>query len=82
MPSSKTKKSKSKKRRLEDPAAAYTEDLGTQGVKVSLSDKSGTGIFSSPLAEDEDQRRAKRMVRVEAIQCELDAETSCLLRSL
>lgn len=59
----KSKKHKSKMLRLEDPAAAYTEDLGTQGVKRSLSDKSGSGILFSPLADDEHHRRAKRMVR-------------------
>jgi hypothetical protein len=55
-----------KKRRLEDTAPIYTEDIGTQGIKKS-SITSGAGGQSSihdlPLTKDEKTRRRKRMVR-------------------
>lgn len=63
----KDKTSKSKKRQLEGAAPLYTEDLGTEGIKRSSLDNSDghqTSISCLPLAQDEDERRQKRKVRV------------------
>jgi hypothetical protein len=56
-----------KKRRLENIAPLYTEDLGTEGIKRSIM-ATGTVLQSSnfllPLTEDEEHRRRKRTVRL------------------
>ena len=61
-------KKKSKKRKIhhdDNVAAAYNEDLGTQGTKMSqLDDDKSSSILGLPLTHDEKNRRAKRMVRV------------------
>jgi hypothetical protein len=61
------KKDRIKKRKLavEPAAAAYTEDLGTQGIKTNcLTSPLGysTSISDLPLPNDEEERRQKRMV--------------------
>ena len=70
MPSKKKSKGKLK-RKLEQAAQLYTEDLGTEGIKNStvVVAASHQGIISQkPLAIDEESRRQKRMVRLES-QC-------------
>jgi len=68
MPPKKRKKEKAnKKRRLEEAAPLYTEDIGTEGVKKSnlvSAANHEVSISSLPLATDEDERRKKRMVSV------------------
>lgn len=67
MPSHKRKNKGNKlKRKLEEAAPLYTEDLGLQGIKTSslVGAASHQGsIAKKPLAVDEDSRRQKRMVR-------------------
>ncbi len=58
---------KTKKRKFEEAAPLYTEDLGTLGIKKS-SPSNFVGYQKSiselPLPKDEDERRQKRMVRL------------------
>ena len=60
-------KKKSKKRKIRhgnNVAAAYHEDLGTQGTKKSqVDDGKSAAIPGLPLTRDEKNRRARRMVR-------------------
>lgn len=74
MAMSKKKKDKSShknKRKLEEAAPLYTEDIGTEGIKKSSSlvsaAKQQTSISQLPLPKDEDERRQKRMVRANAV---------------
>jgi hypothetical protein len=67
MPSKKKKNKGKLKRRLEEVAPLYTEDLGTQGIKKNSLASSAAGrlgsISKKPLAKDEESRRQERMVR-------------------
>jgi hypothetical protein len=57
------KKQKNKKRRLEDIAPLYSEDIGTEGIKKSTGAVEQSSISNLPLAEDEEHRRRERKVR-------------------